>query len=237
MSRMWIVVPAAGTASRFGAAQPKQYADLGGAPMILRTLERLATLDASAIVVAIAADDTEFERVVPKRPGVEALRCGGATRAATVRNALTALGGRCGDRDWILVHDAARPCVPRDALLRLVDTIGDDPVGGLLALPLADTLKRADAASGAPRVVRTEDRSSLWLAQTPQMFRYRILMDALALDAARGATDEAQAVEALAATGACAMPRLVQGSPANVKVTWPDDLALAARILDAQGEP
>jgi 2-C-methyl-D-erythritol 4-phosphate cytidylyltransferase len=237
MCRMWIVVPAAGTASRFGGAQPKQYGDLGGAPMILRTLDRLATLAASAIVVAIAPDDTEFERVVPKRPGVEALRCGGETRAATVRNALTALAGRCGDRDWILVHDAARPCVPRDALQRLVDTIGDDPVGGLLALPLADTLKRADAATAAPRVLRTEDRSSLWLAQTPQMFRYRILMDALALDGGRGATDEAQAVEALAATGACAMPRLVQGSPANLKVTWPDDLALAARILDAQGEP
>ncbi|MGE5089685.1 MAG: 2-C-methyl-D-erythritol 4-phosphate cytidylyltransferase [Candidatus Levyibacteriota bacterium] len=237
MAPMWIVVPAAGSATRFGAARPKQYADLGGAPMILRTLDRLRALDASAIVVALAPDDTEFERVVPTRPGVEALRCGGATRAATVGNALIALAGRCADRDWILVHDAARPCVPRDALQRLVDALEDDPVGGLLALPLADTLKRADAAAGAPRVLRTEDRSSLWLAQTPQMFRYRVLLDALARDDARSATDEAQAVEALAATGACAMPRLVQGSPANIKITWPDDLALAAGILDLQGGP
>ena len=118
-----------------------------------------------------------------------------------MRNALTALASRCADDDWILVHDAARPCVPRDALRRLVDAVGNDAVGGLLALPLADTLKRADASADAPRVLRTEDRSSLWLAQTPQMFRYRILADALALDAAGDATDEAQAVEALAATG------------------------------------
>ncbi|HMA30938.1 MAG TPA: 2-C-methyl-D-erythritol 4-phosphate cytidylyltransferase [Casimicrobiaceae bacterium] len=234
---MWIVVPAAGTASRFGGSRPKQYAALAGAPMIQRTLERLATLGASAIVVALAPDDTQFERVVPAQPGVEALRCGGETRAATVRNALAALAGRCRDDDWILVHDAARPCVPRDALRRLVDAIGNDRVGGLLALPLADTLKRADASAETPRVLRTEDRRSLWLAQTPQMFRYRILVDALARDREGEATDEAQAVEALAATGACPMPRLVPGSPLNLKVTWPDDLALAAKILEMQGEP
>ena len=236
MARMWIVVPAAGGGSRFGSGRPKQYEPLAGAPLIQRSLERLAALGASSIVVAIAPDDAEFERVVPKRPGVEALRCGGKTRAQTVRNALAALAGRCGPNDWILVHDAARPCVPRDALRRLVDTVGDDPVGGLLALPLADTLKRADASTDAPRVLRTEDRRSLWLAQTPQMFRYGILARALGLDAAGEATDEAQAVEMLAATGACAMPRLVPGSPSNLKVTWPGDLALAARILESQDE-
>ncbi|MHB8724449.1 MAG: 2-C-methyl-D-erythritol 4-phosphate cytidylyltransferase [Casimicrobiaceae bacterium] len=237
MSRTWIVVPAAGSASRFGGLRPKQYADLAGAPMILRTLDRLAALGASAIVVVLAPDDAEFERVVPQRPGVEALRRGGTTRAASVRNALIALASRCADDDWILVHDAARPCVPREALRRLVDIVGNDAVGGLLALPLADTLKRADASADAPRVIRTEDRSSLWLAQTPQMFRYRVLADALALDAAGDATDEAQAVEALAATGACAMPRLVPGSPANIKVTYVGDLALAASILQTQGDP
>lgn len=236
MSRTWIVVPAAGSASRFGTGRPKQYADLAGAPMIQRSLERLAVLGASSIVVALAPDDAAFERAVPTRPGVEALRCGGKTRAATVRNALAALAARCDEHDWILVHDAARPCVPRDALWRLVDAVGDDPVGGLLALPLADTLKRADASIDAPRVLRTEDRRSLWLAQTPQMFRYGILARALRLDAAGEATDEAQAVEMLAATGACAMPRLVPGSPGNLKVTWPGDLALAARILESQDE-
>ncbi len=237
MSRTWIVVPAAGSASRFGGQRPKQYADLAGAPMILHTLDRLAALGASAIVVVLAPDDAEFERVVPQRPGVEALRRGGTTRAASVRNALIALASRCADDDWILVHDAARPCVPREALRRLVGTVGNDAVGGLLALPLADTLKRADASSDAPRVIRTEDRSSLWLAQTPQMFRYRVLAAAFALDAAGDATDEAQAVEALAATGACAMPRLVPGSPENVKVTYFGDLALAASILQTQGDP
>jgi 2-C-methyl-D-erythritol 4-phosphate cytidylyltransferase len=237
MPRTWIVVPAAGSASRFGGLRPKQYADLAGAPMILRTLDRLAALGASAIVVVLAPDDAEFERVVPQRPGVEALRRGGTTRAVSVRNALIALASRCADDDWILVHDAARPCVPSDALRRLVDTIGDDPVGGLLALPVADTLKRADASPGAPRVLRTEDRSSLWLAQTPQMFRYRVLADAIALDAAEQATDEAQAVEALAATGVCTMPRLVPGSPVNIKVTYAGDLELAASILQTQGDP
>ena len=236
MSRMWIVVPAAGGGSRFGSGRPKQYEDLAGAPMIQRSLERLAALGASPIVVALAPDDAAFERVVARQPGVEALRCGGETRAATVRNTLAALAPRCGERDWVLVHDAARPCVPRDALRRLVDVVGDDPVGGLLALPLADTLKRADASPDAPRVLRTEDRRSLWLAQTPQMFRYGILAQALHVDGAEEATDEAQAVEMLAATGACAMPRLVPGSAANLKVTWPGDLALAARILESQDE-
>jgi hypothetical protein len=137
--------------------------------------------------------------------------------------------------DWILVHDAVRPCVPREALARLVDDLADDRVGGLLALPLADTLKHGDGEVPA-RVLRTEDRKDLWLAQTPQMFRYGLLRSAYALDAAREPTDEAQAIECLAATGACAMPRLVAGSAANIKVTFPDDLALAAAILANQGD-
>jgi 2-C-methyl-D-erythritol 4-phosphate cytidylyltransferase len=115
--------------------------------------------------------------------------------------------------------------------------LADDAVGGLLALPLADTLKRAAADDNAPRVIRTENRAGLWLAQTPQMFRYRLLCAANMLDTARDYTDDAQAIEALAATGACAMPRLVPGSPANIKVTYPGDLALAAAILTAQGDP
>ena len=151
----------------------------------------------------------------------------------TVANALAAMAARCGDDDWILVHDAARPCVPAEALARLVTELADDPVGGLLAVPVADTLKRADRAS-APRVLRTEDRTDLWHAQTPQMFRYRILRAAFARPGALEATDEGGAVEALAATGACAPPRLVAGSPQNIKVTLAADLALAAAILQLQ---
>ena len=243
MSDTWVIVVAAGGGARFGGARPKQYADLAGAPLLARTLDRLATLDAKAIVVALAPDDADFDALVGTRPGVEPLRRGGVTRAATVRNALAALAGRCDDGDWVVVHDAARPCVPRDALARLANELANDPVGGLLAVPLADTLKRAappDAPGGdgppvpRPRVLGTEDREGLWLAQTPQMFHYRLLCAAYARDGAREYTDDAQAVEALAATGACAMPRLVVGSPQNIKVTFPSDLALAAAILTVQ---
>ena len=235
MVRRWIVVPAAGGATRFGAA--KQYVDLAGEPLLARTLARLASIEAGAIVVALAPDDERFAQVVAPRAGVEALACGGATRAETVRNALRALAGRCRDDGWILVHDAARCCVPRDALARLVHELGDDAVGGLLALPLADTLKRAKPDERTPRVLSTESRAGLWLAQTPQMFRYRLLCDAYACVASRDCTDDAQAVEALAATGRCAMPRLVPGSAQNVKVTYPADLALAAAIIALQEDP
>ena len=231
MARRWIVVPAAGGATRFGA--PKQYADVAGQPLLARTLARLAAIEAEAIVVALAPDDDRFMRSIAPRAGVEVLACGGATRAETVRNALWALAARCHDDDWILVHDAARCCVPLDALARLVDELGDDAVGGLLALPLADTLKRA-ATDDPARVLRTESRAGLWLAQTPQMFRYRLLCDAYAREAARDCTDDAQAVEALAAARRCAMPRLVNGSAQNIKVTYPADLALAAAIIAIQ---
>jgi 2-C-methyl-D-erythritol 4-phosphate cytidylyltransferase len=232
MARRWIIVPAAGGGTRFGSA--KQYVDVAGQPLLARTLARLASLEAEATVVALAPDDQRFAQVVSAPAGVETLACGGATRAQTVRNALRALAARCRDDDWILVHDAARCCVPRDALVRLVDELRDDPVGGLLALPLADTLKRATTGEDAPRIARTEPRAGLWLAQTPQMFRYRLLCDAYASETSRDCTDDAQAVEALAATGRCTMPRLVTGSAQNIKVTYPADLALAAAIIAIQ---
>ena len=143
-TRIRIVVPAAGSGTRFAAGLPKQYADIGGKPLLLRTLERLATLGAEETLVALAPDDSQYDTMIGHRPGVVALRCGGATRGATVRNAVATLASRCDDDDWILVHDAARPCVPIEALSRLVDELADDPVGGLLAVPLADTLKRAE---------------------------------------------------------------------------------------------
>jgi 2-C-methyl-D-erythritol 4-phosphate cytidylyltransferase len=233
----WVIVPAAGGGTRFGAATPKQYADLAGAPVLARTLDRLATLTPDAIFVAIAPDDRRFDDLIGTRHRVEPLRCGGATRASTVRRALQAIAPRCDDDDWILVHDAARPCVPHESLQRFMRGLADDDVGGLLALPLGDTLKRSDTTTDAsPRVLRTEARERLWLAQTPQMFRLRLLAAAYERDAAGECTDEAQAVEALAATGACRMPKLVHGSSANIKITIPDDLALAAAILRIQGD-
>jgi len=228
-ARLFALIPAAGGGSRFGADEPKQYAMLMARPVIARTIERLASaLDFARIVVALAPDDTRFDAMALPRVAVHALRCGGATRAETVRNALANLHPLCHADDWVLVHDAARPCVPVEALKRLVTELADDPVGGLLAIPIIDTVKREDSTTH-PRVLATEPRDGLWQAQTPQMFRYGVLVDALSREGALAATDEAQAVEA---TGA--RPRLVLGSSRNVKITYPPDLALAAAILAAQ---
>jgi 2-C-methyl-D-erythritol 4-phosphate cytidylyltransferase len=232
MPRLFALIPAAGGGSRFGAATPKQYAALAGAPVLAHTLARLREgLTLVEAFVALAAEDREFDRMGPPVAGVTALRCGGETRASTVTNALASIAGHCADDDWLLVHDAARPCVPRDALTRLVEHLRDDPVGGLLAVPVADTLKRSDREADAPRVLATEPRAHLWQAQTPQMFRFGVLRRAFAAPAALACTDEAQAVEALGLK-----PRLILGSPENLKITYPADLVLAAAILAAQAK-
>jgi 2-C-methyl-D-erythritol 4-phosphate cytidylyltransferase len=235
--RTHVLIPAAGGGGRFGTRSPKQYADLAGLPVIARTIDRLAkALPRADVIVALAPDDRTFESKSEPWQRTEALRCGGASRGETVANALAVLASRCADDDWILVHDAARPCVPVDALLRLVADLDHDVVGGLLAIPVADTLKREDPAA-AHRVLRTEERAHLWQAQTPQMFRFGILQTAFRRLDAAALTDEAQAVEALAVTGACAAPRLVPGSAQNIKITYAGDLALAAAILEAQERP
>jgi len=229
MARLIALIPAAGGGTRFGGTAPKQYASLGGRPLLAWTLDRLRdALDIERTAVAIAPDDLHYEREIGARDNVTVLRSGGPTRAQTVRNALHALAATCRDDDWILVHDAARPCVPTDALARLVAHLEHDATGGLLAIPAADTLKRSDGDVDEPRVLRTEDRTGLWQAQTPQMFRYGVLARACG-QAAEDWTDESQAVEALGLS-----PRLVRGSQANVKVTYADDLQLAAAILASQ---
>ncbi len=230
MARRFVLVPAAGGGSRFGTAQPKQYALLDGRPVLAHTLARLADAVApEGIFVALAAEDLYFERMAGGHVDATVLRCGGATRAETVRNALAAMSEQCADDDWILVHDAARPCVPRDALARLLHHLRDDATGGLLAVPVADTLKRSDGDVDAPGVVGTVARTGLWQAQTPQMFRYGVLTRAFSRAEALSCTDEAQAVEALGLS-----PRLVRGSPANIKITYAEDLQLAGAILAAE---
>ena len=230
MTRLFVLVPAAGGGARFGGALPKQYAPLAGKPVLANTLTRLRdALAPDRLFVALAADDLHFARMDGAPAGVETLRCGGATRSETVRNAVAALAGTCAAADWLLVHDAARPCVPRDALARLVEHLRDDDVGGLLAVPVADTLKRSDGDADAPRSAATVPRTGLWQAQTPQMFRFGVLQRAFADARALAATDEAQAVEALGLK-----PQLIRGSPANLKITFGDDLAVAAAVLAAQ---
>jgi 2-C-methyl-D-erythritol 4-phosphate cytidylyltransferase len=224
--RYYALIPAAGNGARFGGGAPKQYSKVNGKSLLLHSIERLAaSIPLQQTYVAITAHDRWFDAEIGDTPGVSALRCGGATRGETVRNALRMLTD-VADDDWILVHDAVRPCIDHDSLVRLRETLVRDDVGGLLALPIVGTLKRED---GEGRSIGTEPRDGLWRAQTPQMFRYRILQDALANPAAAHCTDDAQAVEMLGAK-----PRLVLGNPTNLKITYPDDLMLAAAIMSLQ---
>jgi 2-C-methyl-D-erythritol 4-phosphate cytidylyltransferase len=230
MPRCIALIAAAGGGARLGAALPKQYLPLAGVPVLVRTLARLrSALAPDATYVALAPDDLGFERMEGRPADVVGLRCGGATRAATVRNALRLLEAECAPDDWLLVHDAARPCVPFDALRRLREHLRDEPTGGLLAVPVADTWKRSDGDADAPGAAATVSRTGLWQAQTPQMFRFEVLRRAFARAEALDCTDEAEAVEALGL-----VPRLVRGSPANIKITFAEDLAFAAAILNYQ---
>jgi 2-C-methyl-D-erythritol 4-phosphate cytidylyltransferase len=222
------LVPAAGSGSRLGEALPKQYLPLAGRPLLHHALAIL--LDCAAlerVYVVLAPGDPHFRRHAWPDLGnrLVPLFCGGASRAATVFNALMAVRDDFEPADWVLVHDAARPCLDAASLERLITETGDDEVGGLLAVPVTDTLKRDD---GGVRVEQTHPRERLWRAQTPQMIRCGLLAEALhRADPAR-VTDEASAVEAM---GLC--PRLVRGSETNLKVTYPQDLVLAAAILAA----
>jgi len=228
MQRHFAIVPAAGSGSRFAAEKPKQYLDLLGRPLIFHTLQTLvACPEIERVWVVLSPEDEWWSLYDWSELGskLETLRCGGATRAASVGNGLKAAAMVAADDDWILVHDAARPCLSQTMLQALFAELATDPVGGLLAVPVADTLKRADAAG---RVAATEPRDGLWQAQTPQMFRYGRLCQALENARAAGdeVTDEAGAIEA-----AGAAPRLVRGDSTNLKVTYPPDLGLAAMIL------
>lgn len=228
--RLWAVVPAAGIGRRMRADIPKQYLKLGDRTVLEHSLAALCAIEPLAgIVVAVATDD-------PFWPGLHAgsacpvtVAPGGEERADSVLNALQVLRGRAADDDWVLVHDAARPCVRGEDLRRLVAELRDEPVGGLLAVPVRDTMKQA---TDDGRCAATVDRSRLWHALTPQMFRLGALRDALI--AARTAdariTDDASAMER-----AGQRPRLIEGHADNIKITRPEDLALAEFYLRRQG--
>jgi 2-C-methyl-D-erythritol 4-phosphate cytidylyltransferase len=230
--RRWAVVPAAGRGERFGSRLPKQYARVLGRPVLSWTLAALlAERSLAGVVVALAPGDRRFARL-PESRDDRVRRCrGGARREISVANALEALAGEADERDWVLVHDAARPCLRRADLRALLAQVGDDPVGGLLAVPVGETLRRAGRDG---RAGRTVPREGIWRAMTPQMFRYGLLRRALALCIERGraVTDEAAAVEAL---GLRAI--LVRGRGDNVKITLAEDRSLAAAILASAGGP
>ncbi|RQU89415.1 2-C-methyl-D-erythritol 4-phosphate cytidylyltransferase [Burkholderia cenocepacia] len=226
--RLFALIPCAGTGSRSGSAVPKQYRTLAGRALLHYTLAAFdACSEFAQTLVVLAPDDSHFDarRFAGLRFAVR--RCGGGSRQASVLNGLLELAEfGATDHDWVLVHDAARPGITPELIRTLVATLKDDPVGGIVALPVADTLKRVPV--GGDAIARTESRDALWQAQTPQMFRIGMLREAI-LQAQREGhdlTDEASAIEWAGHT-----PRVVQGSLRNFKVTYPEDFALAEAIL------
>lgn len=222
----WGIVPAAGVGSRFGGSLPKQYLQLGERTLLECAIVALRTSGPLAgLLVAVAGDDRRWRELAPFVHGECEVVTGGSDRAGSVMNALGALTGRAADDDWVLVHDAARPCPDAALIARLRERLDGHAVGGILAVPLADTIKRVDAGGA---IIETVARDGLWRAQTPQMFRYRLLTDALRAAAERGVaiTDESMALEL-----AGLRPVVVEGSERNIKVTRAEDLELVRLYL------
>ncbi len=226
--KIWFVVPAAGSGRRLGGDIPKQYLALAGKRVVEHTLERLLTLAPAGAVVAVSAGDTLWPTLAISRHPLVRTAAGGAERADSVANALALLAGEAAGDDWVLVHDVARPCVRVADIELLIQRLENSPVGGILAAPVSDTLKRVSATRA---IEGTEDRSRLWAAMTPQMFRYGLLTRALAaaLDQGSKPTDEAMAVELLGYS-----PLVVEGHRDNIKITRREDLAIAETILHWQ---
>jgi 2-C-methyl-D-erythritol 4-phosphate cytidylyltransferase len=221
--RYFALIPAAGVGARMGSTSPKQYLKIGGKPMLRHTLDAFLSSELIAhTFVVVSPDDPYIDAVAPNH-GVTVLRCGGASRMESVRNGLAVLANTLAPVDWVLVHDAARPGLTAELIEKLITGTGDHPAGGLLALPVVDTVKRCIDGEAAGTV----PRNGLWLAQTPQMFRYELLRDALAAATdPNSITDDASAVEALGLS-----PKLVEGHPRNLKVTLPDDIRIAEMYL------
>jgi 2-C-methyl-D-erythritol 4-phosphate cytidylyltransferase len=224
--RHFALIPAAGVGARMGSNSPKQYVMIAGKPMLLHVLDTFA---ASSLIehtyVVVNAEDKYIGDIMAGAPHLEGrvtvVYNGGATRHVSVRKGLTVLSDYADADDWVLVHDAARPGLTTELIAKLIDEVGTDPVGGLLAMPVVDTLKRG---AGDGRVQATVPRSGLWAAQTPQMFRYAMLRRAL--ETVDDVTDESSAIEALGL-----QPKLVEGIARNFKVTLPQDVPLAEMYL------
>ena len=225
MPKVFALVLAAGQGTRIGDALPKQYLPIAGKPMMFHSIEALARVSRiEKLFVVLAPMDRHWGKhdwsAFPEK--VQAAFCGGAHRAESVLNTLKHIESQVAPDDWILVHDAARPCIMTELVEQFLDEVGDDAVGGLLAMPLADTLKRADENQ---RVAATLPRAGLWRAQTPQLFRYAMLRKGIEKNPA--ATDESEAVESLGH-----VPRLAEGENSNIKVTFAEDLVIAEMILE-----
>jgi len=224
-ARVWGLVPAAGRGERLGSETPKQYMTVAGRCLLEHSVDALLShTRVEGVTVALAPEDEAFASLRFSRPGAVDSVTGGASRAESVFNGLCHIAERHGS-DWVLVHDAARPCLPRSRLDALIEQGLRVPDGALLAIPVADTLKQAGPDG---RVARTVDRDRLWAAQTPQLFPLKALQAALeqALERNLHPTDEAEAMEL-----AGYHPLLVAGDVANLKVTWPADLVVAEALV------
>lgn len=222
----WVAIPAAGIGKRVGADKPKQYIEIHGKTVLEHTIECFINRDDIAgIAVAVASDDCFWPGLAISAHEKLIVAPGGKERFNSVTNALLSLADRAHSNDWVLVHDAARPCLSQQALDRLIHALDGHKIGGILGLPCRDTMKRANCDN---EITETVERDNLWHAQTPQMFRYQKLLDALQHVLAKGlvVTDEAMAIEL---QGYC--PRLVEGHHENIKITHKDDLKQAETYL------
>jgi len=227
--KLWVILPAAGSGSRMREMIPKQYLRINGIAIIEHTISVfLANAEIQKLMVCLPLDDKRFKAMLSADNSRVNTTNGGSSRAQSVLNGLNALAAN--DQDWVLVHDAARPCLPSQLLAKFIEQLRDDHVGGLLALPAKDTLKQCNEDQ---RVNTTLDRSTIWQAQTPQMFRYGLLKTALTDAISQGIeiTDEASAIEASGYK-----PKLVEGDARNLKVTTPEDLELAEFLLRPKSE-
>lgn len=223
----WAVLPAAGSGKRFASSIPKQYLSLLGQTVMQHSVNRLCELPVSGCVLAIAADDTQAQSLEFAKPALMHWVTGGSERMDSVLAALDYLIDFADEKDWVLVHDVARPCIRVEDLQQLIQQVTTSGIGGLLAVPVRDTLKLASQHT----VMNTVSRDNLWQCQTPQMFRFGQLRQALRQAKAQQqlVTDEASAMELMGHT-----VQLVAGSSSNIKITYPEDLALATAILQAQ---
>ena len=223
--RFFAVVPAAGVGKRMGSEKPKQYLPLLGKEVIEHTINRLLAEPAlEKIVVAVSPEDNHWSQLdCLKDPRIEIVE-GGAERSDSVLNGLRHLSGFASQQDWVLVHDVARPCIANSDIQRLISELSEHAVGGILAVPMSDTVKQVEGKT----ISGTVDRSRLWRAQTPQMFRYQLLMDSLSAGIERdlSITDEASAIELAGYS-----PEVVEALLPNLKITRPQDLALAEYYL------
>jgi len=230
--KFWAVIPAAGTGVRMGSSIPKQYLSLAGRAVIEHVLDVfIAEPRIAGISVAVADSDPYWSRYAKSYAKPVRTVNGGEERAHSVQNVLLSLGDELQADDWVLVHDAVRACLHGGDLQKLMRTLESDPVGGILASPLVDTLKQVDELG---YITGTPSRSGVWRALTPQMFRFGILSAALerAIDSGDLPTDEASAVERLRPGDV----RVVEGRSDNMKITRPDDIAVAESILARRQE-